>query len=147
MNSVYEIVKLKQEIIVREDLAPLKPNSIYSVAKWLQNEIGSDTQENFVMFCLDTQNNLNCYSVIFKGTMNTTIAHIRDIFQRAILSNSARLIVAHNHPSNRAKPSEADDKMTLRIKECGDLFGIELLDHIIVGRDTYFSYREEGYIK
>lgn len=146
MDSVYEILKLKQEIIVREDFAPMNANSIYSVARWLQEEIGHDAQENLVVLCLDTKRNVVCYSTVHKGSLNQSIAHPRDIFQRAILSNTNCIIISHNHPSNNPRPSETDTKFTSRIKECGDLLGIKLLDHVIVGHNTYFSFREDGYL-
>ena len=146
MDSVYEIVKLKQEIQVREDFAPMNVRSTYSVVCWLQEEIGHDAQENLLVLCLDTKRNVVCYSTVHKGTLNQSVAHPRDIFQRAILSNTNCIIIAHNHPSNNPRPSEADTTFTRKIKECGDLLGIKLLDHMIVGQDTYFSYREDGYL-
>ena len=146
LNTIYEIVKLKQEIIIREDFAPMNVNSVYSVARWLQEEIGYDTQENLVVLCLDVKSNLLCYSTVHKGTVNRALVNPRDIFQRAILSNACHIIIAHNHPSNNPKPSEADTNLTQKIQECGDLLGITLLDHVIVGQNTYFSYREDGYL-
>lgn len=145
MNQVYEIVKIKQETKIYEGLAPLDTSSSYSVARWLQEEIGHDTQENLVVLYLDTRNNLLCFSKVFKGTMNQSIAHPRDIFQRACLSNAKHIIVAHNHPSNDSTPSIADNKFTNRIVECGKLLDIPLVDHIIVGQTTYYSYREQGF--
>lgn len=147
MEYMYEIVKIKKEIVVREDLAPLSINSSYSIAQWLQNEIGHDTQENFAVLCLDTKNKLNCFSVVHRGTATHSTIHPRDIFQRAYLSNATRIIVAHNHPSNDCTPSEDDNDTTKRIQACGELLAIPLLDHIIVGQDTYFSYSEQRLLR
>jgi len=97
MEKVYEIVKIKQECRVYEEFPPLKITSSYSIAKWLQDEIGYDTQENLVLLCLDTKNNINSYSIVHKGTLNYTTCHPRDIFQRALLSNACRILIAHNH--------------------------------------------------
>lgn len=144
MSAIYEIVKLKQEIKICETLAPMNANSSYSIAKWLQEEIGFDTQENFVILCLDVKNYMTFFSIVHRGTVNSTSVHPRDIFQRAYLSNAVRIIIAHNHPSNNCTPSGNDQKFTKKVKECGDLLGIPLLDHIIVGRDTYLSFREEN---
>lgn len=144
MEKVYEIVKVKQEICIMENFPSLKILSSYTIATWLQLEIGSDTQENLVLFCLDTKSNVNSYSIVHRGTINQSIVHPRDIFQRALLSNATRIIIAHNHPSGNPKPSDADNRVTERMVLAGELMGIELLDHIIVGSDDYYSYREEG---
>lgn len=144
MEKVYEIVKVKQEICIMENFPSLKILSSYTIATWLQLEIGSDTQENLVLFCLDTKSNVNSYSIVHRGTINQSIVHPRDIFQRALLSNATRIIIAHNHPSGNPRPSDDDNLVTERIARAGALMGIDLLDHIIVGSDDYYSYREEG---
>lgn len=146
MEKVYEIVKIKQECRVYEEFPPLKITSSYSIAKWLQDEIGYDTQENLVLLCLDTKNNINSYSIVHKGTLNYTTCHPRDIFQRELLSNACRILIAHNHPSNKPNPSKEDDIVTENIESCGKMLNIELLDHIIVGQNTYYSYRENNRI-
>lgn len=144
--KTYEILKLKQVIRVIDDFAQLTITSSYSIANWLQEEIGHDSQENLVLLCLDTKNNINSYSVVHKGTLNHSICHPRDIFQRALLSNASRIVIAHNHPSNNPTPSMMDNEVTERIRKCGELLGIELLDHIIVGKNNYYSYKENHYL-
>jgi DNA repair protein RadC len=77
--------------------------------------------------------------------LNSSIVHPREIFKVAILSNSATIIIFHNHPSGHVEPSEEDITITKRLKECGKLMGIELLDHIIIGsEDRYCSLKEKG---
>ncbi|MDA9469879.1 JAB domain-containing protein [Enterococcus sp. 5H] len=145
-SVIYEIVKLKQELRLHEDLAPMNARSCYSLATWLQEEIGYDSQENFVVLCLDAKSNLTCFSIVHKGTVNTATVHPRDIFQRAILSNAYHIIIAHNHPSNNPKPSPSDTALTQVIKDVGELLSIPLTDHIIVGTDRYFSFKEQSYL-
>lgn len=144
METVYEIVKVKQEICAMERFVPLNTTSSYTIATWLQNEIGLDTQENLVLLCLDMRNNLTSYSVVHRGTINQTFVEPKNLFQRALLSNASRILIAHNHPSGNPKPSLADNQVTERLVRAGKLMSIELLDHIIVGSDDYYSYREEG---
>jgi DNA repair protein RadC len=146
MSFIYEIVKLKQEIQIHEELAPMNVKSSYGLALWLQDEIGSDSQENLVVICLDTKFNVTCYSLVHKGTINQSVVHSRDIFQRAILSNAKQIILGHNHPSNDPKPSDNDTRFTNNIVESGKLLGIPIVDHLIVGTDTYYSYQEHGLI-
>lgn len=74
----------------------------------------------------------------------TSVAHPREIFKAAIKYASARIIIAHNHPSGNPEPSEADFQFTQRMKEAGNIIGIDLLDHFIIGDDSYISLKEYG---
>ncbi|MDT1957564.1 JAB domain-containing protein [Carnobacterium divergens] len=75
-----------------------------------------------------------------------SVAHPREIFRGAVRYAAARIIVAHNHPSGNPTPSDADFAFTKRMATCGELMGIELLDHIIIGSDSYISLKEMGAI-
>nr|WP_313120027.1 JAB domain-containing protein [Proteiniclasticum ruminis] len=70
--------------------------------------------------------------------------HPREVFKAAVLSNAASIILFHNHPSGDPAPSSEDQTATERIRDCGRLMGIDLLDHIIIGENTYYSMREKG---
>ncbi|NBK08603.1 DNA repair protein [Enterococcus asini] len=76
-----------------------------------------------------------------------SIAHPREIFREAVRTSAARVVLGHNHPSGNPLPSQNDLEFTERVRECGAMMGIELLDHIIVGETKYFSLREEKYLK
>lgn len=76
-----------------------------------------------------------------------SIAHPREIFREAVRISAARVALGHNHPSGNPTPSQNDLDFTERVRECGAMMGIELLDHIIVGETKYFSLREENYLK
>ena len=93
---------------------------------------------------LNTKNQIIKKEVIFKGSLNSSVAHPREIFKAAIKYSSARLIIAHNHPSGNPEPSEADLSFTKRMVEAGNIIGIELLDHFIVGEESYISLKEYG---
>ena len=80
------------------------------------------------------------------GGLNSSIVHPREIFSEALRFNSASIIVCHNHPSGDPSPSDEDINITLRLKECGRLMGIELIDHIIIGGNSYVSLKEKGII-
>lgn len=141
-EKVIEIVRLKQ-IISESDLEVESVHSSFGVAHWLQKEIGDEAQELLVVICLSTKNKINSYSVVHKGSLNQSIAHPREIFQRALLSNSARIMVAHNHPGGAVIPSANDKCFTKRLIQAGEVMGIELLDHLIISSDSYYSFREE----
>jgi len=78
------------------------------------------------------------------GTLNQSLVHPRSIFQTACLSNAAAIICVHQHPSGDPNPSSEDIAVTRRLKECGELMGIKVLDHIIVGDGEYLSFVERG---
>lgn len=124
---------------------PEKIVSSFDLAHWMSKLIGNECREHLVVVCLDTKNQINCYSTVSVGSLNQSIAHPRDVLQRALLSNSARIALLHNHPSGSPFPSENDDDFTKRMKEICNLIGIDLLDHIIVTASIkYYSYREES---
>ena len=75
------------------------------------------------------------------GTVNVSLAEPREIFKHSILNNAAGIILVHNHPSGDCEPSREDRRLTKRIEKCGELLGIEMYDHVIIG-DGYYSFRE-----
>lgn len=96
-------------------------------------------EEYCVMFCLDSRNNAIGAFLISKGTLNLTSINVTDIIKRAILCNSRRIIVAHNHPSGSIEPSKHDIDATKKINEACNLMGIDFLDHLIIGDREYQS--------
>ena len=82
--------------------------------------------------------------VIHIGTLNQSLVHPREVFRPAILDNAAGIIIAHNHPSGTLEASRADLQITQRLKEVSKLVGIELLDHVIVSKEGYCSFSDEG---
>jgi len=121
-------------------------NSSAAVAKFLQKFIGREKKENFVMLSLDTRNNLVKISDISVGTLNASIVHPREVFKEAIQASAAQIIISHNHPSGNPEPSPEDVALTRRLEEAAKIFGVELLDHIIVTRDKFSSLKEQGLI-
>ena len=93
------------------------------------------TKEKFLVVSLDSQNVAIGYQVITEGVLDASLVHPREVFQFAILTNAARLLLCHNHPSGDLTPSREDRAVTDRLKDCGKMMGIEVLDHIIVGND------------
>lgn len=128
------------------------PNSIADVAQKIL-KLHEKSQEHFVMLALNTKNVLVGIHDIHVGSLNSSIVHPRDVFQRAILNNAASIILLHNHPSGNPEPSTEDIEVTKRLVDAGDLLGISILDHIIVGEydpdddiHEYMSLREYHYV-
>src|SRR3990167_135462 len=121
-------------------------DSSETVAKFLQKSIGRQKKENFVMLSLDTRNNLVKISDISVGALNASVVHPREVFKEAVQASAAQIIIAHNHPSGNPEPSPEDVALTRRLEEAAKIFGIELLDHIIVTQDKFSSLKEQGLI-
>ncbi|USK71252.1 JAB domain-containing protein [Peribacillus asahii] len=112
----------------------------------LKQFLGEVDREYFIVACLDTKNQPTAINVCHMGSLNASIVHPREVLKVAILSNSASIIVAHNHPSNDPTPSREDIEVTRRLTEAGKIVGIDILDHIIMGTDNFISLKEKGYI-
>ncbi|OEL08944.1 RadC family protein [Staphylococcus equorum] len=115
------------------------------VADFMMGKMEHLTQEKFIALFLNSKNVIIKQKTIFVGTLNSSIVHPREIFSEAIKCASNAIIVLHNHPSGDVTPSNEDIKTTERLKKCGQVLGIDLLDHIIIGDHTYLSIVEEGY--
>lgn len=112
------------------------------IADWLMQEIGHEQQEHFYVLFLDNRGNMTTYKDMFIGTCNKSFANPREIFLAALHANSSRIICAHNHPSGDVNPSLSDLHSAKAIENSGDLLGIKVIDHLIIGQRSYFSYRE-----
>lgn len=100
-------------------------------------------EENFYSLLLNTKNYLLREILISKGSLSSSIVHPREAFKEAIKESAASVIFIHNHPSGDPAPSKEDEIVTIRLKEVGDLVGIKLLDHIIIGGKKYYSFSDE----
>ncbi|UDY80735.1 UPF0758 family protein [Geobacillus phage GR1] len=105
-----------------------------------------ENQEHFEAIYLNTKNIIISRKMIFKGSLNTSVVHPREVFREGIRLSAASLIVCHNHPSGNPDPSREDIEVTKRLAEVGRMVGIELLDHIIIGQGKYISLKEKGYV-
>ncbi|MNW32874.1 hypothetical protein D3C74_98240 [compost metagenome] len=106
--------------------------------------IGECDRESFCILTLNSKNEPTALHQVSCGTLNASLVHPRETFKLAILTNSASIMICHNHPSGEPTPSSEDLEITKRLKECGELLGIDLLDHIILGDEQFVSFREKG---
>ena len=106
--------------------------------------IGHQEQEHFVVLYLDTRNRVMDREVLYKGSLNSSLVRIAEVFRGAIRRNCAAIIVAHNHPSGEPNPSPEDVALTRQLVEAGKLMEVEVLDHVIIGQSRFVSLRERG---
>ena len=99
-------------------------------------------QECFFGIFLNARHQLIAYKVLFTGTVNGAMVHPRDIFREAISRNASSIIIAHNHPTGDVTPSDADRQLTRRLIQLGKELALPILDHVIIGIDTFYSFNE-----
>ncbi|HOU16019.1 MAG TPA: DNA repair protein RadC [Anaerolineae bacterium] len=113
-------------------------------ANLLMPMIGHKEQEHFVVLYLDTRNRVLDQEVLYKGSLNTSLVRIGEVFRGAVRRNCMGVIVAHNHPSGDPTPSAEDIALTRRLVDAGKLLEVELLDHVIIGHNRFVSLRERA---
>ena len=101
-------------------------------------------KEHFICLFLNTKNQLIAQETLSVGTLNASLVHPREVFRAAIKCSSASLICVHNHPSGDPTPSPEDVALTKRLVEAGELVGIDVLDHIVIGEQQFISLKEQG---
>lgn len=114
------------------------------VAALLMEEMRYLEKEEFRVVMLNTRNHVMGIDTASVGDLNSSIVHPREIFKEPIKRAAAAIILVHNHPSGDPNPSEEDVRVTRRLREAGRLLGIDVLDHLIVGDNSYFSFKERG---
>ena len=116
--------------------------SVYKIFK----ELTRLDREKFRALHLNRRNKIIGFEVVSIGSLTESIVHPREVFKSAFLHNACSLILVHNHPSGEAQPSEEDKRVTTILRDAGELLGITVLDHIIIGEDGYFSFADSGMI-
>jgi DNA repair protein RadC len=106
--------------------------------------MGMLEQEHLRVILLDTRNRIITIDTVYKGSLNSSMVRVGELFRRAIRRNAAAIIVAHNHPSGDPTPSPEDVAVTRQVVQAGQMLDIEVLDHIIIGRGRFVSLKERG---
>lgn len=133
-------MNIKQDKIV--DVRVTTPEIVYDYYKNIVNEY----QEYFYCLYLDSNKKVLSEKLLFMGTVNESMVHPRDVFKEAYLVNATAIICVHNHPTGDVRPSKEDIVVTDRLNEIGYLMGIKLVDHVIVSKNKYYSFLENGKI-
>ena len=135
-------LELGKRVYYLKQNSDIKLNTSKKVFEYFRYMLMYEHQENFIAVYLDSKSRLISYKILFKGTLNTSCVHPREIFKYACLESAYSIIVIHNHPSGEVDPSKEDIELTKKLFEIGSLMGIPIVDHIIIGKDKYFSFYE-----
>ena len=144
MSNAYSMTQLL--LMVKEEAQRQKIDRVTSAQDVysLLYEYSTKEKEHFLLLTLDGSSHVIEQRVIHIGTLNQSLVHPREVFRPAISDNAAGVIISHNHPSGTLEASRADIQITQRLKEVAKLVGIELLDHVIISKEGYYSFSDEG---
>ena len=123
-----------------------KIDSSFAAGNLISACFTGESNEKFVLFCLDSQKRIKRQEEISRGVINSVGVDVRRVAEIALSYKAAACIAAHNHPDGEAYPSQEDREVTVQLREALSLLGIPLLDHIIVGTDGYFSFADAGFL-
>ena len=137
-------VQLGIRLAVSSNGTKIRVTSPSIAANYVLSEMSVLEQEHFRVMTLNTKKEINFIREISKGTINMTIVHAREVFRAAISDNAHSIILLHNHPTGDPSPSKEDIGLTKNLIEASKIIGIDILDHIIIGDNRYFSFLEEG---
>lgn len=107
-------------------------------------KMNKQSEEVLFCICLDVKGKIIGIHEVSRGTLSSSLVNSREVFKRALINNANKIILAHNHPSGDISPSEADKNSTNKLIKAGKILDIEVLDHIIIGDGTYFSFKENN---
>lgn len=142
--AIFELSKrMNQNIVSLNGIIFNNPDIIF---EYFKDKFSLEMQENFYCVYLDSKKRIISSKLLFKGTVDRSLVHPREVFKEAYLLSASSIICIHNHPSGNINPSKEDCFLTKMLKEVGEIMGIEVNDHIIIGKDKYYSFFENGEI-
>lgn len=143
----YTLIKLARHLtarVLKETLPEASANGIPRLAEWTQTLFMEAPNEKFLVLFLNTKNHVMAHEFQSEGTVNQAAVYPRRVMERALFHHAAAIILAHNHPSGDTRPSREDIQITLQIRRAGETLGIAVHDHLIIGRNQYYSMAYEG---
>jgi DNA repair protein RadC len=142
LGAVFEIARRYGE----EEFAPGQPfRGSHDIYAHFRERLANETVEHFIAVLLDNKHRKMRDITVALGSLTSTVVHPRDVFSRIIRDAAAAVIFVHNHPSGDPTPSREDLEITRRLREVGEIVGVRILDHVIIGAGRYVSFVDDGY--
>lgn len=135
-------LELGKRVFQEQKSNKIKMNNSNLIYEYFKDKFINENQENFYAIYLDSKSYMISNKLLFKGTLNSSCVHPREVFKYAHLESAKSIIVLHNHPSGDPTPSKEDERTTKILMEAGNIMAIPVIDHIIIGKDNYFSFYE-----
>ena len=140
---IYTVTLVRERTQAVDKKRISSPTDAYKI---LNEFIGDTDREHFIVLLMDARNTVRGIHIASIGSLNAAIVHPREVFKSAILANSAGVILCHTHPSGDTAPSSEDLALTSKLVKAGELLGIAVFDHIILGDNCFLSLKERGLI-
>ena len=137
-------IELGKRVYTNAYKEKIKISNSYDIYTYFKTKLKDKKQEHFYVLYLDNKNKIIENKLLYVGTINKSVVHPREIFKNAYLNSASYIVCIHNHPSGDPHPSKEDILLTKNLKEIGKLNNIPILDHIIIGDVSYYSFFEEG---
>lgn len=144
--QILALLELCKRMTKQKYTSDLKISSPSTLANLFMEDLRHIKDERFIIIFLDAKCKMMGHQTISKGSLTASIVHPREVYKAAIQKSAYSIIALHNHPSGDPSPSKEDIQMTTRLKDAGELVGIPLIDHIIIGDRVYISLKEESYL-
>ena len=145
--TILSTLELGKRIYLNNDYSKkITLNSSNRIIEYMKYDLLGKKQEYFYCLYVNSKQELIERKLLFMGTVNRSLVHPREVFKHAYLCSASGIICVHNHPSGDVTPSREDIRLTNSLVELGTMNGIPIIDHIIIGSDTYYSFYEEGKI-
>lgn len=145
--QVVAAIELGRRTLVRDMVERPRLSTPRQMAGYLLPEYGSCAVEQFGIVMLDSKHRIIRIKLLSVGSLDSTVVHPREVFREAAAAAAAAIILFHNHPSGDASPSPDDVVLTARMVSAGDIMGIDVVDHLILADQTYYSMMESGHIR
>ncbi len=139
--SIFELARRLDDLKPSLKHLANSPEAIYEYAKY---KLRFKERERFLVLHLNTKHEIFSHEIISIGTGNKTFAEPKEVFKKALQVSAYSICVCHNHPSSHLEPSKADLELTKRLVESGNILGIPLVDHLIIGENDYYSFKANG---
>ena len=145
MAKVIELIasiELGKRVFYEKEKSNIKLNNSTKIFEYFKDIFIKKSQEEFYAIYLNTKSMLITYKLLFKGTINISCVHSREVIKYDVIESAYSIIIMHNHPSNDTTSSVQDEEITYSLIKIGKTMGIPVVDHIIIGRDNYYSFYE-----
>ena len=142
INAMFEIFRRTNKLMKKGFKLQIKTAS--DVYQYYVDELQNKTKEYFYALFLDTKNRILKEELVSIGTLNESLIHPRELFNSAVQASCNSVIIVHNHPSGDCAPSDNDKEVTKVLVEAGEIMGIKVLDHVIIGKEGFVSFKESG---
>jgi len=144
LNGSFRVQELEVKFKPNRKRSPVDIFSPDDVHKFLAPLIANEPREKLIVLSIAPGNGVVGMEVVSQGTSDTALASPREVFKAVILTNADAVIIAHNHPSGKVEPSEADRKIFLSLKQAAEILDIRLLDFVVLSKDKFYSFTREG---